>query len=206
MSISNSIIVKKLFELNNFDEIIENEIKFFFFIQQTFLILFIYLTTISLNLFFGDSSIIRSALILIAGFIFFLYFNRNKIIDRYKNRKNLRYKYTSNFIFNLIKKHYKFKIMSYLTGKFDIYKFIFLQMNYKDICELLLKNNKINDDRTQLIEAYLSTNMKNMTSSDVFFMAQLDMNEHYAFKNLRHVISYAKKIKLQKIQENIKNY
>ena len=52
-------------------------------------------------------------------------------------------------------------------------------MNYKDICELLLKNDKINDDRTQLIEAYLSANMKNMTSSDVFFMAKLDMNEHY---------------------------
>jgi len=206
MSISNSIIVKKLFELNNFDEIIENEIKFFFFIQQTFLILFIYLTTISLNLFFGDSSIIRSALILIAGFIFFLYFNRNKIIDRYQNRKNLRYKYTSNFIFNVIKKHYKFKIMSYLTGRFDIYKLIFSKMNYKDICELLLKNDKINNDRTQLIEAYLSANMKNMTSSDVFFMAKLDINEHYTFENIKHVISYAKKIKLQKIQENIKNY
>ena len=206
MSISNSIIVKKLFELNNFDEIIENEIKFFFFIQQTFLILFIYLTTISLNLFFGDSSIIRSALILIAGFIFFLYFNRNKIIDRYQNRKNLRYKYTSNFIFNVIKKHYKFKIMSYLTGRFDIYKLIFSKMNYKDICELLLKNDKINNDRTQLIEAYLSANMKNMTSSDVFFMAKLDINEHYTFENIKHAISYAKKIKLQKIQENIKNY
>ena len=206
MAISNSIIVKKLFELNNFDQIIENEIKFFFFIQQTFFISLIYLTTISLNLFFGDSFIIRSALILITGFIFFLYFNRNKIIDRYQNRKNLRYKYTSNFIFNVIKKHYKFKIMSYLTGRFDIYKLIFSKMNYKDICELLLKNDKINDDRTQLIEAYLSANMKNMTSSDVFFMAKLDINEHYTFSNIRHVISYAKKIKLQKIQENIKNY
>ena len=206
MAISKSIIVKKLFELNNFDQIIENEIKFFFFIQQTFFISLIYLTTISLNLFFGDSFIIRSALILITGFIFFLYFNRNKIIDRYQNRKNLRYKYTSNFIFNVIKKHYKFKIMSYLTGRFDIYKLIFSKMNYKDICELLLKNDKINDDRTQLIEAYLSANMKNMTSSDVFFMAKLDINEHYTFSNIRHVISYAKKIKLQKIQENIKNY
>lgn len=206
MAISKSIIVKKLFELNNFDQIIENEIKFFFFIQQTFFILFIYLTTISLNLLFGDSSIIRSALILIAGFIFFLYFNRNKIIDRYQNRKKLKYKYTSNFIFNVIKKHYKFKIMSYLTGRFDIYKLIFSKMNYKDICELLLKNDKINDDRTQLIESFLSSNMKNMTSSDVFYMAKLDMNEHYTFANIRHVISYAKKIKLQKIQENIKNY
>lgn len=206
MAISNSIIVKKLFELNNFDQIIENEIKFFFFIQQTFLILFIYLITISINLFFGEGSIIRSVLILMAGFIFFLYFNRNKIINRYQNRKNLKYKYTSNFIFNVIKKHYKFKIMSYLTGRFDIYKLIFSKMNYKDICELLLKNDKINDDRTQLIEAYLSANMKNMTSSDVFYMARLDINKHYTFKNIRHIISYAKKIKLQKIQENIKNY
>ena len=96
--------------------------------------------------------------------------------------------------------------MSYLTGRFDIYKLIFSKMNYKDICELLLKNDKINNDRTQLIEAYLSANMKNMTSSDVFFMAKLDINEHYTFENIKHVISYAKKIKLQKIQENIKNY
>lgn len=201
-----SVVVKKLFELENFDEIIHNEINFFFFIQQMFFLLFIYLTTISFNLLFGDSSITKTLLILISGFFLFIFINRKKYTDRFKNRKNRNYRYTSNFIFKIIKNHYKFKIMRYLTGRYDIYQLILSKISYLNICELLLKNNKISDDKKRLIESFLVFNMKNMTSSDVFYMADLDINEHYTFKNIRNIIVYSNEIRIQKIQENIKNY
>lgn len=201
-----SIIVKKVFEFENIDEIIKNEINFFFFLQQTFFILSLYLTIILLNLFFGDTSFTKTFLLLITGFCLFIFSSKNKFIDRYKNRKNIKDKYVSNFIFKIILNHYQFKIMKYLTGRYDIYKLILSKMSYLDICESLLKNDKINDETKKLIESFLTYNIENMTSSDVFYMARLDPKEHYTFSNLKNIIEHSKKIKLQKIQENIKNY
>ena len=200
-----NILIQNIFEHKNKDTILKTEIDYFFFIQQFQFLLFIYSMVFLSNFFFNEeqTSTIKTVGILILGMIIFIYSSRKKISDRKKTIKKIENKEFSEYISSVIRKKYKFKIMSYLTSNNDIYKIILKDINFQDICEKLIKSNNINTEDKNTIILYLLKNKEKITSSDIFYLSTWSINDNEINKKMKALTDYAKRVKLQKIKENI---
>lgn len=207
----------RITKINNYEEIIKSEINYALFKQQLFILAFIYIFIMIINLTDENMSLYNTVLkplsFALVSFIFALYVYKEKLKRIINVRLTLKGKYFSNRIRAIIKKEYKFKLMKYLYNENDflINNFEFISIKYHYISFVQNENTEVHLKQKSCEYIIEKLYNEEYEISDIFFLSKISTSNPL-FKNrlLKEQILNIKKIanqnKLKMVSKNIENF
>jgi len=193
--------IKKIFEKEELESIIDCCSNFIFFSQHLIFITLIYLFT-----FFSNEFSIKNSLILVFGLIAYLFFGRKKYTNIINNRKSFKNRYFQFNVLKIMLTKYKTTLIKYTFSNRDFLIMLLQRMKLSDIFQTLLFNPCIKNERKELIISYVFKNIK-LDHADQYYLSRLNLEECFilspVLKKYRSTITNLKEHAINQLPELI---
>jgi hypothetical protein len=202
-------LTNEIFKNTALIPVIDDEINHIIIKQQFLFISFLYSSIFIFNQSSAETNNFYTLILFSLGFLFIFIGARKKINKRIHMRKDTKLKDISNEISSLLKKEYRFKIISHLSSANDVYSLLFKKLTLKEMVQELILDQKISTFYKEKVILYILKNEEKLTSADVFFLIKFDLNDIVEIDlrvKLLKLKEHAIKIKDDKLSENISGF